>query len=132
MDKPGRLSSTSALSGKHSRNRAGQNRQIHPEILSFDVIDIELHLAREVNFTPAANLPNAGDSRCHSQTPPVGGGVLFDLARHRWAGADEGHVPDQDIVKLRQFVEGKLSKPLAGSGDAGIILDFESHTLLVA
>src|SRR5947207_10243882 len=99
--------------------------------MSFDVLHIEQDLAGKINFTPSADLPEAGNAGLDEQSAAIRQAVESDFARHGRARSDEGHIADQNIVELRQLIEGKLPQPLADFGNAGIIGDFESDSLSV-
>src|SRR5439155_23499937 len=126
-----RHSSACTLSGEDRRDGPRQNLGVRPKALTFDVVDIELHLAGKINFRPAADLPDASNSRLDGQAAPLRQGIFCHLARHRRARSNQGHIADENVEKLGQLIKRKLSQPAAHPGDAWIVLDLESNAFLV-
>src|SRR5207244_13274233 len=48
--------------------------------------------------------------------------VLLDLVLQRRPGADQAHVPAEDVPELRKLVEGDPAEDAAGTGDPRIAL----------
>lgn len=61
--------------------------------------------------------------------PPV---VPSLFPRQGRARSDQRHVADQNVVKLRQFVERKLSQPLAAARDPWVVYYLKSDSFRVA
>src|SRR5438270_13960635 len=109
-------SSASALSGKDSGNSHGQYLEVHPKGLGFDIVDVELHLAGEINLAATADLPDAGDAGSDGEPAAMGGRIFCDFARNRRPWSDQRHIADEDIVELRQLVQGELAQPFTAFG----------------
>src|SRR5689334_2489413 len=94
-----RLSSASSFSGQDGWDCAGQNLKIRHDALLFDVVNVELHLARKINFAAAADLPKASNAGLNRKAAAVFEGILGDFAGDRRAGPDQRHIPNEHIVK---------------------------------
>src|SRR5947209_6898568 len=58
-------------------------------------------------------------------------GILGHLTRNRWPWSDKGHIANEHVAKLRQFIKRKFPKPFARARNARIVFDFESHAFLM-
>src|SRR5215468_1738663 len=98
----------------------------------FDVLDIQPDLAAEVDFAPAADLPETRNPGLDRESASMGGRVLDDFAGDRWPRSDQRHVADEDVEELGQFVQGEFAQPFSDASDAWIVLQFESDPFPVA
>ena len=68
------------------------------------------------------------DSGLHAESTPLP--VLWKEPivpnRHR-AGANEAHLPTQNVPQLWQFIEARLPEYSAEGGDSRVVLDFENR-----
>src|SRR5919108_2096286 len=90
-----------------------------------DVEIVEADHLRERNLAPSEHLPRPGHAWLEIQPltgPSFDVLVLVEDERPR---ADEAHLSDEDVQKLRQLVESKAPQELADPRDARIVDDLE-------
>src|SRR3989442_1131318 len=87
-------------------------------------------MAGEINFAAPADLPDARDARFDREPPAMGWRIFCHFARDRRPWPYQGHIANQDIVELRQFIQRELAQPFADLGNAGIIFELESNVFV--
>lgn len=108
-----------------NRDSTPEKHEIQPDAPVMHVPAVHLYALGVVDVAASTGLPHAGDAG-------EDGVVLFDIFPiprdfflDDGAGADEAHLPLQDVQELGQLIEAGLSKEGAALCDAGIILQFE-------
>src|SRR5205823_6334315 len=93
----------------------------------FDVFDVVADPLLEVGagLAGALDLPEAGDAGADAQAGLAPGGAELVFGEGAGAGADDGHVADEDVEELRELVDAELADELADAGEAGVVLDIE-------
>ena len=97
-----------------------------------DVGEVELHPLVEARQVAApGDLPEAGEPRLHREAAALPLLVAGDLLRERRAGADERHLPLQDVPELRDLVEGEAAEEAAEGGDARVVRRLEDGPVVL-
>src|SRR5687767_10615645 len=114
------------------RQRAQQDREVHPYRPVVDVPQIELRALVEVAVEARADLPQSRYTRFDRKASAVPKVIPLDLARRCRAGPDDAHVTAQDVEELGQLVEAEASQPPTRRRDARIADHLEGGALRVA
>jgi len=101
--------------------------QDQPEIYCPASLPDVLHIQRDPVvethvMSLIGNLPQAGKSRCGSQSETLIRGVSSHFIRQGRSGPHKGHMPHENIQKLRQFVERMPPNESPHPRDPGVIL----------
>src|SRR5438045_1869353 len=109
----------------HHSDRLVDDDQVKPPALVFNIFQVVLDpfLKIRAGAARAADLPQAGDAGAHAQPrfAPRRAILIFMMrARPR---ADDRHVAEQHVPKLRQLVELVPAKDFADAREARIVLD---------
>src|SRR6185312_10535383 len=104
-----------AESGKDRRNGAQKYLEIEAQGPAVDVIKIQLYPFVEIHdLIAAADLPETRHPGLDTQAPPLRRIFKFlhfiDRQRTR---ADQAHIAEKHIKKLRQFIHARATKPAA-------------------
>src|SRR5205814_1928029 len=71
------------------------------------------------------DLPEAGDAGPHAQPRLAPRGAELVLAAWAGPGADDGHVADQHVPELGEFVDVQVADEPADAGKPGVVVDEE-------
>src|SRR6185369_7364252 len=74
-----------SFAGQHRRDGPDQDLHVSKQALLLDVLHIEVDLPGEIDFRPAADLPEAGDAGFDGEAPAIGQRVQRHLAGNRRA-----------------------------------------------
>ena len=85
-----------------------------------DVVELEGEAGVHVEGAAAGDLHGAGEAGFDGEALAFAVGILGDDPGFFGAGADEGHVADEDVPELGQLVEGPAAQEAADAGDAGV------------
>lgn len=97
-----------------------QDLQVQREPVIENILRIQPDdLFKVRDLASSAHLPHAGDAGLDGEAGAVMILVLFPFVHRGRAGADEAHVPFQDIEELREFVQARLADELADAGLSG-------------
>ena len=99
---------------------------------STQIFEVHSHPVLESHRAPTTHLPNAGQSGQHGQPPSLPRFALqrfFDRQRPR---ADQRHVADQHVPKLRHFVQARPPQDPADPRRARIVPHLEGRPVLHA
>src|SRR5688500_17268675 len=102
--------------------------QVQPDRLFLDVLDVVVDPFLEVGFAAVAlahDLPQSRDAGADGEAGFAPGGAHLVFALGAGARADDGHLAEQDVPELGDFVDGELSHPAADPEDAGVVLELE-------
>lgn len=69
--------------------------------IAADIVVVKAHLPFEGDVAASADLPNAGESRCHGKAHAVPWFVFRNFFRNRWTRTDDRHVSLEDVDELR-------------------------------
>src|SRR5262249_31595446 len=122
-------SSMSAAAGEHPRNGSQQDLPVERERPVVDVLHVHLHPGIEVELVAAGYGPESGQTRAHTQPPPLPSLVVFDLAGDRGPRAHQRHIAAQHVPQLRPFVDRELPQPSAKPGPPWIAGNLERGLL---
>src|SRR5690606_32975027 len=76
--------------------------------------------------SPLFYLPQTGDSRRTQKSQCVlVGGDFFGFIEWQWSVTDQGHVPDQHIPELWQFINAGIPDKFSYPCHPGIVHDFD-------
>jgi hypothetical protein len=98
-----------------------QNGDINEQTTISNVVQIVFDIFMDQESPVRAKLPQAGNSRLHRQALTLEWSVLLDDEGHFRPRSDQGHVAEQHIQNLRQFVEAGFAKNPANRRDVRII-----------
>ena len=120
------MAATSRRVRNHRRNGAQKYLEIEAEGPTVDVIKIQLHPFVEIHdLIAAADLPETRHPGLDTQAPPLRGIFKFlhfvDRQRPR---ADQTHIAEEHIKKLRQFIHARATKPAAKRGNPWVLGNF--------
>src|SRR5579883_338276 len=94
-----------------------------------DILHIKANALIVGDVLAPADLPQAGDTRAHGEPLLCIFAVARQLAGMNDARPHEGHLPNQDVEQLRQFIQACFSQKLPHPGNARITNQL--HILLV-
>src|SRR5207302_10338781 len=81
------------------------------------------------HLASAAHLPETGDSRLGVETTEVMVFVILEIGLEEWAWANERHLANQHVGKLRQLVEAPATEEATQTRRAWIVTDLEQATV---
>ena len=117
-----------AARGDNGGNGERDKPEIIPETSAVDVFQIEFHPFIETDVAAAGDLPEASHARLDGETPELARGVVGDLIWQGRSGADDTHIPADDVDELRHLVNAQFAQPTSDRGDTGIAPKFEDGT----
>lgn len=117
---------------KHGLGGADQQDKIQPQVPVAVIERIELQPLVEVHITASMGLPHPGDAGFHRNDILVLIPHVFFLPRKIRPWADQGHIPFEDIEKLRKFIQGLFPEKLPCFRDPWIILELLVDFVLLA
>ena len=86
------------------------------------IFGVELHnLFKVGDVAAAADLPEAGDARFESKTGAVMILILLPFVHGGGTGADQTHLVQKYVEKLREFIQAGFADKLADAGLSGAI-----------
>ena len=112
-----------------------QDLDVQPQRPLVDVVEVlgdaQLHFFHRLGFTPMpGDLGQPGDARLEAMTSHVGAhlaGVINVVGDGMRARADQGHLAEQHVEQLRQFVDGTAAQKASERGDAVIVAGGLAH-----
>ena len=108
-----------------------ENLKVKEDCLVLDVVEVEQNHFTEVNFPPAADLPqarHAGLGLLPEGIVPseaVVGGNVCQVPHAQWPRPDKTHLASHDIDQLWKFVDAQLPDELPHAGHPGVVVDKE-------
>src|SRR4051812_326905 len=93
---------------QHAHRGEPQDVQIEPQRFALQVLDVELHFARNGEVVPAMRLSPARQSwhqLVHTVSSAERNQVVLVIESGTWT--DEAHIAYQDAPKLRQFIQAR-------------------------
>lgn len=110
----------------HEESGLEDELAIEPKIAVMDIVFFELDPFFKREAVAPLSDPEGGESRADRED---GRGFIFQVFDHLFLGqrpgADNTHVPSNDIPNLGELVERGFPKPLSDGGDPWIDLQFE-------
>src|SRR5262249_755498 len=120
---------------EHAPERQPEDAQVEERVPVRDVVKVELDaLPKGRVAAPAVDLGPAGDAALDAVPGHVVGNrlrQLVDELRLLRSRADEAHIADQNVDKLRQFVEAGLPQELAERSATVVVLRGHARAGLV-
>src|SRR5207245_4417474 len=112
---------------QHHPHRPQKDLDIQPDRLLLDVLHVVVNPFLKIRFhlTLARDLPQSGDSGADAQPrlAPRRAHLVFTIGA--WPRADDAHVADQHVIKLRPLVHVEPPQPRADRENPRITLNFE-------
>src|SRR5262245_5591118 len=118
-----------ASAAENGGNGLEQDLEVQSQRPVVDVLQVQLPPLLEVDGVAPRDLPEAGEARPDAEAPARPELVLLDFGRDGRTGADEAHVPLEDVPHLGELVEAELPEEAADLRHAGIILDLEHRAV---
>ena len=119
-----RLISSVAL--EHDLERLEDELNVFTNLaVAADIVVVEAHLPFERNVAAAADLPDAGETRCHGKAHAVPRFVFRHFRGNRRARTHDRHVALENVEELRKFVEAELAQYAAERIDTRVVLHLE-------
>ena len=97
-----------------------ENGDVHQECAVADVIKVVLDIVVDGKAAKRAELPQSGYARSYAEPLPLLLVVVLHDEWHFRPGADERHIPQQDIQQLRQLIQAGSAKQSSDAGDARV------------
>src|SRR5262245_46746060 len=103
-------------------NCSKEDFEIKPERPIINVFEVKANPILEIlDIVAAADLPETGQARFHTQTPAISQIIKTpDFVHWQRARSDQAHLATQHIIKLGPFIEAEFAEEPAKSRDSRI------------
>lgn len=118
------------VGSKHSTDSLEDYHEIERKAPVIDILQVEAHpIVERDRIAVGRNLPQASDTRLHSQTAQLPAFVFGHLIRQRGARSYDRHIADEDVEELRELIYTALTQETSDAGNTWVVSHFEGWAI---